>query len=108
MPGWRGKAAAWPTLPRPASRHDEIVELAIAAAAQYTVGDPTNEATRIGPLASQAQRQRVTGYIERGIADGATLAIGGPGNVEGLETGPYVRPTIFANVDPHAVIAKIV
>ena len=97
---------AWTRMLVPASRHDEIVELAITAAAEYTVGDPTNEATRIGPLVSQTQRQRVNGYIERGIADGATLAFGGPGKVEGLETGAYVRPTIFANVDPKAVIAQ--
>jgi aldehyde dehydrogenase (NAD+) len=97
---------AWTRMLVPASKHDEVVELAIAAAAEYTVGDPTDEGTRIGPLASQAQRQRVVGYIERGIADGATLAIGGPGNVEGLETGAYVQPTIFANVDPNAVIAQ--
>jgi aldehyde dehydrogenase (NAD+) len=76
------------------------------AAAEYTVGDPAEEGTRIGPLASQAQRQRVTGYIERGIADGATVAFGGPGPVEGLEAGAYVRPTIFARVDPNAVIAQ--
>jgi len=90
----------------PAARHDEIVELAVAAAAAYTVGDPADEGTVIGPLASQAQRQRVTGYIERGIADGATVAVGGPGPVEGLEAGAYVRPTIFARVDPNAAIAQ--
>jgi aldehyde dehydrogenase (NAD+) len=70
------------------------------------VGDPTRETTRLGPLASQLARQRVTGYIEQGIAAGATLVTGGPGPVEGLESGAYVRPTIFANVDPDSVIAQ--
>ena len=97
---------AWTRMLVPAARHDEIVDLAVAAAAEYAVGDPADEGTRIGPLASQAQRQRVTGYIERGIADGATVAVGGPGPVEGLEAGAYVRPTIFARVDPNAVIAQ--
>jgi aldehyde dehydrogenase (NAD+) len=97
---------AWTRMLVPAGQHDEIVDRAVAAAAEYTVGDPADEGTRIGPLASQTQRQRVTGYIERGIADGATVAVGGPGPVEGLETGAYVPPTIFAGVDPNAVIAQ--
>ncbi|HEY0540615.1 MAG TPA: aldehyde dehydrogenase family protein [Actinoallomurus sp.] len=97
---------AWSRMLVPASRHDEVVELAVAAAAEYTVGDPTDEATRIGPVASEAHRRRVNGYIERGVAEGATVAVGGPGSVEGLENGAYVRPTIFTNVDPDAVIAQ--
>jgi aldehyde dehydrogenase (NAD+) len=48
----------------------------------------------------------VVSYIERGIADGATLVTGGPGPVEGLERGAYVKPTIFADVDPDSVIAQ--
>jgi aldehyde dehydrogenase (NAD+) len=70
------------------------------------VGDPTDESTRLGPLASEAQRQRVTAYIERGVADGATIVVGGPGRPEGLESGAYVKPTVFANVDPDSVIAQ--
>ncbi|MEV4510218.1 aldehyde dehydrogenase family protein [Dactylosporangium sp. NPDC049525] len=90
----------------PAARHDEIVDLVVAAAARYTVGDPLSETTRIGPMATRAHQERVTGYIERGVADGATLAFGGPGPVDGLTTGAYVRPTVFADVDPRAVIAQ--
>ncbi|MCO1659136.1 aldehyde dehydrogenase family protein [Pseudonocardia humida] len=97
---------AWTRMLVPASRHDEIVEQVVAAAAKYSVGDPTEEKTRIGPMSSTAQQQRVNGYIERGAADGATVAFGGPGAPEGLESGAYVRPTIFANVDPNAVIAQ--
>ncbi|GIF96121.1 aldehyde dehydrogenase family protein [Catellatospora citrea] len=96
---------AWPRMLVPAARHDEIVELAVAAAAQYTVGDPTDEATRLGPLASEEQRSKVDGYIERGIADGAKLVFGGPGRPEGLD-GAYARPTIFAGVDPDSAIAQ--
>jgi aldehyde dehydrogenase (NAD+) len=98
--------SAWTRMLVPADRHDEAVELAVAAAGKYTVGDPTEESTRIGPMASQAQAQRVQGYLERGVAEGATVAFGGPGSVEGLERGFYVRPTVFANVAPDAVIAQ--
>ena len=98
--------AAWTRMLVPANRHDEIVELAVAAARSYTVGDPTDPETRIGPMSSTAQQRRVAGYIDRGIADGATVAFGGAGPVDGLERGAYVRPTIFANVAPDAVIAQ--
>ncbi|MGI5149770.1 aldehyde dehydrogenase family protein [Plantactinospora sp. CA-294935] len=97
---------AWPRMLVPASRQDEVVALAVAAAREYVVGEPTDEATRIGPMASEAHREKVHGYIERGIADGATLVFGGPGRPEGLEKGAYLRPTIFADVAPHSVIAQ--
>ena len=98
--------SAWTRMLVPADRHDEAVEMAVAAAGRYTVGDPTQESTRIGPMASAAQQQRVQGYLEKGVADGATVALGGPGPVEGLERGYYVRPTVFANVAPNAVVAQ--
>ncbi|WP_297649270.1 aldehyde dehydrogenase family protein [Pseudonocardia sp.] len=94
---------AWTRMLVPASRHDEIVEMVAAAAARYTVGDPTQESTRIGPMSSVTQQGRVNGYIERGAADGATVAFSGEA-VDG--PGAYVRPTIFANVEPDAVIAQ--
>jgi aldehyde dehydrogenase (NAD+) len=97
---------AWTRMLVPADKQDEILEMVAAAAAKYTVGDPADESTRIGPMSSQTQRQRVHGYIERGIADGARVVFGGSGQVEGLETGAYVRPTVFADVAPDAVIAR--
>jgi aldehyde dehydrogenase (NAD+) len=97
---------AWTRLLIPASRHDEIMEKLVAAAREYTLGDPADEDTRLGPLASEAQWQRVNGYIEKGIAEGAQLAFGGPGRVAGLENGAFIRPTIFANVDPDSTIAQ--
>ncbi|GHJ47606.1 aldehyde dehydrogenase [Catellatospora sp. TT07R-123] len=97
---------AWPRMLVPAARHDEIVELVVAAAAQYTVGDPADEATRIGPMASAAHRDKVDGYIRRGLADGARLVFGGPGHPQGLAHGAYVRPTVFAGVDPASAIAQ--
>ncbi|MER7591695.1 aldehyde dehydrogenase family protein [Micromonospora sp. NPDC127501] len=97
---------AWPRMLVPASRQDEVVALAVEAAKQYTVGDPGDEATRIGPMASEAHRQKVVGYIERGITDGARLVFGGPQRPEGLTVGAYVQPTIFADVDPASAIAQ--
>ncbi|KAB1926346.1 aldehyde dehydrogenase family protein [Micromonospora noduli] len=97
---------AWPRMLVPASRQDEVVALAVEAAKQYTVGDPGDEATRIGPMASEAHRQKVVGYIERGITDGARLVFGGPQRPEGLTVGAYVQPTIFADVDPTSAIAQ--
>ncbi|WBB67889.1 aldehyde dehydrogenase family protein [Micromonospora sp. WMMD812] len=97
---------AWPRMLVPAARQEEVVALAVEAAKQYTVGDPTDEATRIGPMAYEAHRQKVDGYIERGLADGARLVFGGPGRPAGLEKGAYVRPTIFADVDPRSAIAQ--
>lgn len=98
--------SAWTRMLVPAQHHDELVDLVTAAAARYTVGDPTDDTTRIGPLSSAVQQARVAGYVERGIADGATVAFGGAGPVDGLERGAYVRPTVFAHVEPDAVIAQ--
>jgi aldehyde dehydrogenase (NAD+) len=94
---------AWTRMLVPDARYDEAVELAVAAAAKYTVGDPSDPATRLGPLASAAQRDRVLGYIERGKHDGATVAFGG-GEVPSV--GYYVAPVVFADVDPGAAIAQ--
>jgi aldehyde dehydrogenase (NAD+) len=97
---------AWTRMLVPASKQDEIVAQLVAAAEKYTVGDPTDPSTRIGPMSSAAQQERVRGYVERGVADGARVVFGGPEPVEGLDGGAYVRPTIFADVEPDAVIAQ--
>lgn len=97
---------AWTRMLVPAELQDEAVALAREAAAEYSVGDPADPATRLGPLVSPAQRDRVVAYIESGVADGATLVTGGPAPVPGLPGGAYVRPTIFADVDPASAIAR--
>ena len=97
---------AWTRMLVPAARQDEAVELAVAATAKYVVGDPLAEGTRVGPLVSEAQRDRVRGYIERGREEGATLATGGPQPPDGLDRGWFVRPTVFADVRPGATIAQ--
>ena len=90
----------------PAGRYKEAVDLAVAEAGRYPVGDPLGEGTRLGPLVSAVQRDRVRGYIERGVADGAQLVTGGAELPPGLETGYYVQPTVFAEVTPGMAIAQ--
>lgn len=90
----------------PKSRYDEAVVIAKRAAEKFTVGDPLGGAAKLGPLVSATQRDRVVGYIQKGIAEGATLVTGGPEKPEGLEHGFFVRPTVFANVDNQMTIAQ--
>jgi aldehyde dehydrogenase (NAD+) len=90
----------------PESRVHEAVELAVAAAQKYTVGDPTDDATRIGPMASAAQRDRVVDYIRKGVEEGAKLTTGCPDRPDGLAKGYYVRPTVFAGVTQEMTIAQ--
>ena len=90
----------------PAGRYAEAVDLAVAEAGRYPVGDPLGEGTRLGPLVSAVQRDRVRGYIERGVADGARLVTGGAEPPPGLKTGYYVQPTVFAEVTPGMAIAQ--
>src|SRR3954452_1827701 len=97
---------AWTRLLVPESLHDQVVEMAVEQAARYTVGDPTDESTRIGPMSSDRQRDRVEHYITQGVSEGAELAAGGPGRPDGLERGAYVRPTIFSGVRPDMTIAQ--
>jgi aldehyde dehydrogenase (NAD+) len=90
----------------PRARLAEAEELASAAAAAYTPGDPFDEGTRLGPLVSEAQRQRVRGYIERGEDEGAKLLTGGAAAPQGLDRGYFVDPTVFSEVTPEMTIAR--
>ena len=90
----------------PRERLAEAEQIAAAAAEAMTVGDPFAETSRLGPLVSQAQWDRVEGYIQKGIDEGAKVVAGGPGKPEGLEQGFFVRPTVFSNVKPEMTIAQ--
>jgi aldehyde dehydrogenase (NAD+) len=90
----------------PRSRHDEAVAIAKATAEQISVGDPSAATSRIGPVVSEAQWNKIQGLIRKGIDEGATLVVGGPGRPEGIERGYYVRPTVFANVRNDMAIAR--
>ena len=77
-----------------------------AAVAKVRVGDPLDPATTMGPLVNRAQFERVSAYIERGLTDGARLVCGGPGRPEELRRGYFIRPTVFADVQPAMIIAQ--
>jgi aldehyde dehydrogenase (NAD+) len=74
--------------------------------ANYQPSDPFADGARLGPLSSQAQVERVTGYIQKGIDEGARLVVGGPERPEGFEEGYYVRPTVFSDVSNDMTIAQ--
>jgi betaine-aldehyde dehydrogenase len=88
------------------SHYAEAARLAAEEAAKFTVGDPFGDTAKLGPLVSAAQRERVQGYIRKGIEEGAELLAGGPDAPEGLEKGYYVKPTVFGRVDPKSTIAQ--
>jgi aldehyde dehydrogenase (NAD+) len=90
----------------PRSRYDDVVEAVAALADSLTVGDPFETDTKVGPVVSRRQRDRVRGYIESGIRDGARLVAGGPAPPSGLPVGWFVRPTVFADVDNDMGIAQ--
>ena len=89
----------------PRSRYDEVVDKVAAAASAMPVGLPDDPATAIGPLISEKQRDRVEGYIQKGVEEGARIVTGG-GRPQGLEGGWFVQPTVFADVDNSMTIAQ--
>ena len=89
----------------PRSRYAEVTEALVESAKLFTVGDPTDPATQLGPLVAERQRDRVESYIEKGKAEGARLVHGG-GRPAGLDVGWYVEPTIFDGVDTKMTIAQ--
>lgn len=90
----------------PRRKLEEAAQIAAAAAQKFTPGDPFDEATRLGPLVSETQRDRVREYIEKGIEEGAELVTGGAEPPEGAENGYFVRPTVFSGVDNSMTIAQ--
>jgi aldehyde dehydrogenase (NAD+) len=90
----------------PRARLAEAEQIAAAVAAHFIPGDPFDESTVLGPLVSAAQRERVRGYIETGVTEGAKLVTGGAQAPVGLEVGYYVAPTVFSEVTPEMTIAQ--
>ncbi|MER9471686.1 aldehyde dehydrogenase family protein [Mesorhizobium sp. M0520] len=90
----------------PAARHDEALTIARKAAEWHKVGAPRSEETKLGPVVSNVQFDKIQRLIEAGIAEGATLVTGGPGRPEHLNRGYYVRPTVFGHVRPGMTIEK--
>jgi aldehyde dehydrogenase (NAD+) len=90
----------------PRERLAEVEELAKGAAEAFTPGDPFEPGTRLGPLVSETQRERVRDYIAKGEAEGAKLVTGGTDAPEGLDRGYFVRPTVFSEVTPEMTIGR--
>ncbi|MEM9714856.1 MAG: aldehyde dehydrogenase family protein, partial [Actinomycetota bacterium] len=90
----------------PKDRMDEAKAIAAAAAEQIGVGAPEDEGAMLGPLVSEAQWNRVQGFIQQGIDEGAELVTGGTGKPEGREQGYFVKPTVFADVDNSMTVAR--
>ena len=90
----------------PRAQLAEAEGIAVEAAARLTVGDPLAPSTRLGPLVSSVQRERVRGYIAQGIAEGAKLLTGGVEPPDGLTQGYFVQPTIFSEVQSSMTIAQ--
>ncbi|WAY20302.1 aldehyde dehydrogenase family protein [Mycolicibacterium fortuitum] len=95
---------AWTRMLVPQSRYDEALDLVESAVSRYTVGDPRDPATRIGPSASRSQFDTVRGFIERAQRDGARLLVGGAEPIR--DVGFFLAPTIFADVDPDSELGQ--
>jgi aldehyde dehydrogenase (NAD+) len=90
----------------PRSRMAEVVATARQTAEATKVGDPSAESTGIGPVANKSQFEKVQQLIKKGIEEGAKLVAGGPGRPDGLATGYFVKPTVFADVRNDMTIAR--
>jgi len=90
----------------PEAKYEETAALAVQIASTFTVGDPFCETTKLGPLVSAAQRDRVRAFIRKGIEEGAKLLTGGPEAPEWLAKGYFVTPTVFGRVKPDSTLAQ--
>jgi aldehyde dehydrogenase (NAD+) len=90
----------------PRAKLAEAEQIAAAVAEAFAPGDPFAETSRLGPLVSDVQLERVRGYIRKGVEEGARLVTGGEEPPEGLEHGFYVRPTVFSDVRNDMTIAQ--
>jgi betaine-aldehyde dehydrogenase len=95
---------AWTRMLVPQSRYGEALDLVESAVSKYTVGDPWDPATRIGPSASASQYDTVRGFIERAQRDGARLLTGGAEKLR--DVGYFVAPTVFADVNPESELGQ--
>jgi len=90
----------------PESKYEEAAKIAVELANRFALGDPTSPTTSLGPLSSEAQRERVRGYIRKGVAEGAELLTGGADQPEGVPGGYYVKPTVLGRVKPGMTIEQ--
>ena len=97
---------AWTRMLVPESRKDEFVAAAKEEAESFQPGDPLEASTKLGPMVSGTQRDRVRDYIKKGVDEGATLVTGGADAPENLDKGFFIRPTVFADVTNDMTIAQ--
>src|SRR4051794_21267503 len=90
----------------PRARLAEAEQIAAASLPHFKVGDPLEPGHTLGPLVSDSQRERVRGYIRKGVEEGAKLVAGGEEPPEGAERGYFVQPTVFSEVTPAMTIAQ--
>ena len=90
----------------PKSRFDEVKRAIVDTIPAFPVGDPTDPKTAVGPMANRKQYERVQSYIRKGIEEGAEVLVGGEGHPPGLESGYFVKPTVFVNVKNDMTIAR--
>ncbi len=94
----------------PESRKQEYIDAVLEEASKVGLVDPKADEPdlfhNLGPLSSKAHQERVRSFIQKGIDEGATLALGGPEQPEGFEKGYYVKPTVFTDVTPDMTIAQ--
>ena len=89
----------------PSALLGEVEDRVAALVSAFTVGDPLDAATDIGPVASAAQQRTVEGYLEAGAKEGTTL-VGGPGPVPGQDGGYFVNPSVFSRLSPQATVVR--
>jgi aldehyde dehydrogenase (NAD+) len=85
---------------------EEALNFILAEVDHIRVGDPHDRTTTMGPVVNRTQFERVQKYIQSALDEGARLVCGGPGRPQGLQRGYFVRPTVFADVDPGMTIAQ--
>jgi aldehyde dehydrogenase (NAD+) len=90
----------------PAKVYEEAVKIAKAVAEKPVVGDPKADSTTMGPVANKTQFDKIQRLLQKGVEEGATVVIGGPGRPAGLDKGYFIKPTIFANVNNQMTIAR--
>ncbi|AHB48917.1 aldehyde dehydrogenase [Hyphomicrobium nitrativorans NL23] len=90
----------------PADRMKDAARIAAGVADSLKVGDPNEAGTDLGPVVNKTQWEKIQKLIETGVEEGATLAAGGPGRPQGLNKGFFVRPTVFADVQPDMTISR--
>ncbi|UIJ46855.1 aldehyde dehydrogenase family protein [Sphingomonas cannabina] len=90
----------------PKGRQEEAVAIARQVMSATETGDPLTEGRHIGPVVNKAQWDKIQGLITKGLEEGAKLEVGGPGRPDGIDSGYYVRPTLFSNVTNDMTIAR--